>query len=183
MVFSCGKTRPIPAFKLLKESSSSPSGWRPCFRPLFLGRNYDTSFQALSCLLSKMMKPPCVTGEDVTNKVVAFDSIHQLWGNAYFAEFFAAPSAKKKNFPQSPGQQCVLFQSVLPFLWHVSILSDELNFCSFVSMDKGISRAYSTGLTGEVFIPSFKYIDQRLTMTDSAHSSPYSHRNSVGVPP
>ena len=99
MVFPCGKIRPIRAFKLLRESSPSPSGWGPCIRPLFLGRNCEMSFHALSCFRSKTMKPPCVTGEDVTNKVVTVDStsFHQLWGNVYFAEFVAAASEKKKS--------------------------------------------------------------------------------------
>jgi hypothetical protein len=99
MVFSCGKTRSICTFQILKEISPSPRGWRLCFCPLFLGRNCEMSFHALSCFPVNTMKPACLTGEDVVNKVVAFDSVSflQLWGNFYFAELFAAPSAKKKK--------------------------------------------------------------------------------------
>jgi hypothetical protein len=67
-------------------------------------------------------------------------------------EMFISPNfccsfCKKKN-PTLSGTTACLFQSLLPFLLHVSILTDEHNCCSFVSLRKGSSPANSTGLTG-----------------------------------
>lgn len=143
------------------------------------------SFHALSWFRIKMMKPACVTGEEVVNKVVAFDSMsfHQVRGNVYFAEFFAAPSARKKN-PHRLREHSVPYSSLCcrnSDMCRFSLMSSTV--VDFFSLGKGSSLADSMGLTGEAFIPSLKYFAQLLTMTESAYSYPYSHRNSAVFKP
>jgi hypothetical protein len=157
MVFSFGKTQPIRTFQLIKENSLSPSGWGPCFRQPFLGRNCEIPFHALSCFRFQMMKPDIDTGEDVVNsRRLRQHVIPSTVRKCSFRRIFSIPYARK-NFPPSPRTQCALFQSVLQFLWHVSILSADQNCCRFLMFCWQFILKYACNQTN--LMHYFKFIE------------------------
>ena len=130
----------------------------------------------------KVTKPASVTYHDAVKKLSAFSSIlfQQLQG--IFADVCAPTESDElsghklsniPNLPPPPGPHGALCQSLPPFPCHMSFLSDELTYFSFISLGTGCSWTTTTGCLAMSVFLSFKGFTNPMSLLVHMQASPY----------